>query len=291
MLSIRNVSKRFHKLQALADVSLNIPVGESVGLLGPNGAGKSTLLRIIAGLLNADSGTLQPTGGRWPIVSYKPDRLLFPNHLTVQEYMRLVGRMSNVPSRRLASETNARIAQVGLDHARHKKIGLLSKGMRQRVGLAQALLGDPELLLLDEPANGLDPGGQEEINALIVALRRSGKTILMSSHQLHDVTATCTSLVILNKGRIEYAGRMDEALSMHAMVTIDCDGPLTAVAPLLRRLHPEIEIGDTHIILHNEAMALRRQVLTLLLGAGIDIVTLAQDQNSLADLYAEAIGR
>lgn len=289
MITIEHLTKRFYSVTALDDVSLRIRQGETVGVLGPNGAGKTTLFRIIAGMLNPDNGTVRPNRDRWPVISFKPDRLLFPNHLRVDEFLTLVCQLANVPPSRHARVVAAVLERVNLGHARRKRIGELSKGMRQRLGLAQAVIGNPDLLLLDEPSNGLDPEGQIEIMQLIQGLHAEGRTVLLSSHQLHEVTATCSHLVILNQGRVQFADSMQAALAMHPTVTIAVDRPIDAVAPLVRALHPRIDIADTTLTLHDDAIALRRQVMTLLLGAGYDIVHVEQRRNSLADVYAQAV--
>ena len=180
MIEISNLTKRYYSLTALNNVSLKIPQGEVLGLLGPNGAAKTTLLKLIAGLIKQDSGKIRPTTAEWPLIGFKPERLLFPNQLKVREYLTMVAGVSGIPRTDTHRVVIECLAQVGLLDAANKRIANCSKGMRQRLGLAQVLVGDPPLLLLDEPSNGLDPQGQAEIHAVVRQLQADGKTIVMS---------------------------------------------------------------------------------------------------------------
>lgn len=289
MIEIHNVSKRFYNVVALDNVSLTIPRGEVLGVLGPNGAGKTTLFKIIAGLLKADAGRVQPTERVWPAVAYKPDRLIYPNHLRVGEYLELFGRLSNLSATERTHAAADALARVGLLAAARKRIGELSKGMRQRLGLAQALIGDPPLLLLDEPSNGLDPAGQVEIQQQMRRLQAEGKTIVLSSHQLQEVTAVCTSFIILHQGQVRYENRMQQALALRPQIVIQADADLAAVAPYLRALHPDLAIEGDTLVLGEQQQELRRRVLTLLLGAGYDIRRVEHRRITLEEVYAEAV--
>jgi ABC-type multidrug transport system ATPase subunit len=289
VIEIQNVSKQYHTLKALDKISLTIPRGEVIGLLGPNGAGKTTLIKLIAGILFPSAGGIRPTDGAWPIIGYKPERLLFPNNLKVHQYLELVAQLSNIPRSQVTEEVNKSLKRVGLREAAHKKIKTCSKGMRQRLGLAQILIGDPPLLLVDEPSNGLDPEGQEEIIRCLHELHTAGKTIVMSSHQLAEVTEVCTQLIILNRGKVLYQNSMADALAVQAHTIIQVDRHLDGVSRLLQRLHPEIEVEGDTVVLSNEAMALRRQVLSLLLHSNFDVLRVEQKRVTLAEIYTEAM--
>ncbi|MCB9418388.1 MAG: ABC transporter ATP-binding protein [Ardenticatenaceae bacterium] len=289
MIEIRNLTKRYYSLTALNKVSLKIPQGEVIGLLGPNGAGKTTLLKLIAGLIVPDSGQILPKTAEWPRIGLKPERLLFPNQLSVREYLTLVAGISDIPKSATRQVVMDSLAQVGLLDASNKRIRNCSKGMRQRLGLAQALIGDPPLLLLDEPSNGLDPSGQNEIHNIIRQLQADGKTIVMSSHQLPEVTDTCTQIVVLNQGRIHYQNSTSAALSAKAHTTIRADRDLEPLRMQLLELHPDVSVEEDMVILQNEAVRLRRQVMTMLLYANYDILEVRQARASLAEVYAEAV--
>lgn len=287
MIEVQNVSKSYQSVPALRDVSLRIAKGEVTALLGPNGAGKSTLFKIIAGLLNADGGSVKPEGDVWPTMAYKPDRLLFPNRLTVRQYLNMMTKLSHRPTS--SEQVEESLRRVNLIGAANKKISQLSKGMRQRLGLAQVMIGTPSLLLLDEPSNGLDPDGQLEMQQLIHQLRSEGRTILVSSHQLQEVQNICSQIVIINNGRIRYVNSLDEALALRPHVTINVDRDLTPIAPLLRQLNEHIFVDGMTIEIGESAIADRRRVLTMLLGAGYDILNMDYSRMTLAQLYAEAV--
>jgi ABC-2 type transport system ATP-binding protein len=289
MITLENVTKEYYSLTALENVSLSIPQGEVLGLLGPNGAGKTTLMKLVANLINPTRGRLLKQGEAWPLIGYKPERLLFPNNLKVSQYLDLVAGVSNVPPSERERVIMESLARVNMLDAANKRIGHISKGMRQRLGLAQALIGDPPLLLLDEPSNGLDPEGQIEIGRYIRELHQMGKTIVMSSHQLHEVTQICTYLVILNEGQIHYENSMASALALRPFVKIRVDRDLEDAADLLLSLHPDLAIAGDTIILKNTAMRMRRQILTLLLNMDFDVLRVEQKRITLSEIYAETV--
>lgn len=191
---IEHLNKHIGRQHVLRDISLTIRDGEVIGLLGPNGAGKSTLMKIMVGLWEADGGSkvdVPPTHG------YLPEQNpLYPD-MYVREYLRFMECLTGGAG----DEVESLIDRVGLTAEAHKRIGELSKGYRQRVGLAQALLGNPELLILDEPTTGLDPNQLADIRALIRDLGRD-RTVILSTHILQEVSAVCSRVVILDHGQI-----------------------------------------------------------------------------------------
>lgn len=289
MIEINNLTKRYNSLTALNNVTLSIPRGEVLGLLGPNGAGKTTLLKLIAGLIYPNAGQITQRSGEWPKIGLKPERLLFPNHLRIQQYLALVAGISDVPAEKTRQVVAESLAQVGLTDAANKSIANCSKGMRQRLGLAQVLVGNPALILLDEPSNGLDPEGQQDIHHIVQGLQAAGKTIVMSSHQLQEVTDVCTQIVILHQGKIHYENSMSQALAVRAYSTIVVDKILEPVREQLLQLHPDIHINGTKLVLENEALRLRRHIMTLLLRADYDILEIHQARATLAEIYAKAV--
>lgn len=289
VIEINKVSKSFYDFKVLENVTLRIEEGTVVGLLGPNGAGKTTLFKLIAGLLHPDSGTIQPIRSRWPKIGYKPDRLLFPNHLRVREYLGYVAGLCEVPRADAERVIFESLAQVGLTDAADRRIRNCSKGMRQRLGLAQALIGDPPLILLDEPSNGLDPTGQDEMTRHIQNLHAAGKTILISSHQLQEITDVCTHLAILNRGRVHYQNNMVDALTVSPHTVIVADRSLNPIAPVLEALHPEVHVENSSIVLRGEAMELRRQILELLLEQNYDVLQVERKHTTLAEVYEKAV--
>lgn len=289
MIEVNHVTKRYFNLTALNDVSLRIPQGEVLGLLGPNGAGKTTLFRLIAGMTAPTSGAVRPLADVWPKIGYKPERLLFPNHLRVDEYLRMVAQLANIPANQVKQSVENSLEQVNLQEAARKRIRDCSKGMRQRLAIAQVLIGDPPLLLLDEPSNGLDPSGQADVFACIKSLHASGKTIIMSTHHLPEVTQVCTHLVILNRGKVHYENSMERALAARSHIRIRANQPLAAFGQSLSALHREVEVIGEVVYLKGEAMTMRRQVLVMLLEAGFDVIRVEYRRISLAEIYAEAV--
>ena len=209
-LTLLQLTKRYGGVTALSDVSLTVAPGQRVALLGHNGAGKSTLMKIVLGLIGHDSGEVRVMGAppgsttARDATAYLPESVAFHPALTGREqiahYLRLRGHK--------AAGAADILARVGLADALDRRIGTYSKGMRQRVGLAQALIGDPRLLVLDEPTSGLDPVSRRDFYALLDGLAAEGASILLSSHVLTEVEARTDQILILAKGRIEAAGTL-----------------------------------------------------------------------------------
>ena len=203
---IEHINKSFGKQLVLQDVTLDIPDGQIVALLGPNGAGKSTLMKILLGLWRANSGHVTVPQR----IGYLPENNPLYEEMYVTEYLRFMAKMTQVDNAKVTVEDL--IEKVGLTSERHKHIRELSKGYRQRVGLAQALLGDPELLILDEPTTGLDPNQLVEIRTLIRSLSKD-KTIILSTHVMQEVREMCDRVIILNHGQVkadEPVGKIDD---------------------------------------------------------------------------------
>jgi len=217
MIEVRNLVKRFGEIEALRDVSFTIPKGQVVGFLGPNGAGKTTTLKIITCYLPPTSGEVVVAGrdvGEHSLevrrtFGYVPENApLYPDMLVV-DYLRFIGKLRGVPEGALRRATERVIRQTGLEDVAGQSVGTLSKGYRQRTCLAQALVHDPEILVLDEPTVGLDPNQIVEIRSLIRDLGRE-RTVLLSSHILPEVVATCDRLIVIHRGRIVADGTPSE---------------------------------------------------------------------------------
>ena len=204
-ISIKNVSKFYGEQTALHSVSLNIKKGEVVGFLGPNGAGKSTLMKIITCYLSANEGEVKVCGldvqkdslSVRSKVGYLPEHNPMYLEMYIKEYLEFIAGVYNCPKERVSEMINI----TGITSEQHKKIGELSKGYRQRVGLAAALIHNPEVLILDEPTTGLDPNQLSEIRSLIKEIGKN-KTVLLSTHIMQEVDKMCSRVVIINKGKI-----------------------------------------------------------------------------------------
>jgi ABC-2 type transport system ATP-binding protein len=226
-LATRGLGKRYGAVEALADVDLTVGEGELVGLLGPNGAGKSTLVKIAVGLVRPSAGAAEvcgsPAGSRAARSShgYLAELFRFPGWYSADEVLRLHQRLAG--SEGGEAERTELLGLVGLAEARDRKVDAMSKGMQQRLGIAQALVGRPPLLLLDEPTSALDPAGRRTVRALLDELRRRGTSVLLNSHLLSEVELVCDRVVILSRGRVVAAGSPSE-LARPRGVEIDVDG-------------------------------------------------------------------
>ena len=215
-ISISGLTKRFGTLTAVDDLTVDIPTGGVVGLLGPNGSGKSTTIRMLLGLITPTSGTATVLGH--PIsdpAAFLPrvgalieSPTMYPK-LSAERNLRSLARLAGVSDGRVAEVLHI----VDLTGREHDPFGDYSLGMKQRLGIAAALLRDPELLILDEPTNGLDPAGIVEIRDLLVSLGRQGRTVVVSSHLLAEIQAACDRLVIIQRGRLVFEGPMRELLA------------------------------------------------------------------------------
>jgi ABC-2 type transport system ATP-binding protein len=212
----------FHRQSVVAvrDLDLRVEAGEVYGLLGPNGSGKSTTLKIILGLI-------APTRGRTEIfgrdsrsvqsreaVGFLPENPYFYKYLTAEETLRFFGRLCGLGGAALKKRIDELIELVGLTHARDRRLRTYSKGMLQRIGLAQALINDPKVVVLDEPTAGVDPAGSRDIRNLIIDLKRRGITVLLSSHLLAQAQEVCDRVGILANGRLVREGRLDELIAI-----------------------------------------------------------------------------
>ena len=215
-LQLQNINKHFGKQHVLHDISLTMVDGEILGLLGPNGAGKSTLMKVIVGLAQAQGSVSVPER-----IGYLPERNPLYDEMFIKEYLLFMARIAKVPHP--AERVDVLIERVGLTPEAHKRIEQLSKGYRQRVGLAQALLNDPDLLVLDEPTTGLDPNQLVEIRTLIRQLGRD-RMVILSTHILQEVREVCDRVVILDHGVIKADKPISEIDNLETLFRSTTDG-------------------------------------------------------------------
>lgn len=223
-IKTENLGKTFKtakgkKVEALKGLNLDVREGEVFGFLGPNGAGKSTTIKILMGLIFPTTGSFEIKGIRGNNISYRrsigylPENPSFYDYLTAEELLEFVGKSFDLPAERIASETDRLLKVLDLSDARQRPIRSYSKGMVQRLGLAQALIHDPDILILDEPMSGLDPLGRILVKELIVDLKNRGKTIFMSTHILNDLEALCDRVGIIVKGSLKGIVDMEELMT------------------------------------------------------------------------------
>jgi len=218
------------KVDALKSLDIEVRRGEIFGLLGPNGSGKSTTIKLVLGLLFPTSGRAFVFGKEATEVSknerigYLPEESYLYKFLNAEETLDFYGRLFDMPAHVRRERTEELIQMVGLHRARRRQLKEYSKGMTRRIGLAQALINEPDLLVLDEPTTGLDPIGSREMKDLILRLRDQGKTILMCSHQLADVEDVCDRIAILHQGELKELGRVDSLLKVQDVTEIHARG-------------------------------------------------------------------
>lgn len=213
LFDLNNLQKSYGNFEALKGITLQITEG-SVGLLGPNGAGKSTLIKSLLGLLELNGGSARVLGYQLPeeahqirqAIGYMPENDCYLPYMSAVRYVALMGELSGMPRSEAFSRAHQTLHYVGLGEARYRKLSGFSTGMKQRVKLAQALVHGPDLVFLDEPTNGLDPQGRDEMLALIGDVKARGISVVLSSHILSDVEQVCESVIMLNHGKLIHCG-------------------------------------------------------------------------------------
>lgn len=284
------------RVRVLRDLSLEIRAGETFGYLGPNGAGKSTTIKLLVGLIRPTAGSgrvlARPLGdaSTRSRIGFLPENPSFYEYLTGQEFLTYCGRLLGVPRGALREQVPALLTEVGLDRAARQQIRKYSKGMVQRLGLAQALLGDPHLLILDEPMSGLDPIGRKEVRDLILRQRAAGRTVFFSTHILPDVEMICDRVGIVVGGRLVRSGSMrtllgDELESIEVIATSIPAETLAAVERLA--LSPPL-VQDDRVMVRLPGEAELDIVLFMLVGAKSRVLSVVPQRKSLESIFLEA---
>ena len=279
---------------ALQDLDLEVRAGEIFGYVGPNGSGKTTTLKLVVGLLKPDRGDArvlgQPLASRaWRYrAGYLPEHPYLYDYLTAAEYLEYAGRLFGMPRAQRREKTRELLALVGLERSANLPLRRFSKGMVQRVGLAQALVNDPELVFLDEPMSGLDPVGRRLVRDLVLDLRKGGKTVLFSTHILSDAETLCDRVAVLRGGRLLSVGALGELLSVdvtHLEVLAAGIAKDAAGLELARRAEP---VGD-RLRLEVAEGSLGR-VVAAIEGAGGRVLGVQPVRRTLEDYFFEELG-
>jgi len=286
------------KTVALKDLTLDIEPGEIFGLLGPNGAGKTTAIKILMGIHYPTSGTARllgkPLGDRGvkSRIGFLPENPYFYDYLKGWEFLDFYGQLYGMNKTRRRAKIEELLERVGLSHAANLPLRGYSKGMTQRIGLAQALMNDPDLVFLDEPQSGLDPMGRKEVRDIIISLRDQGKTVFFSSHILSDAEMICDRVGILFKGELRSLGRLGELLSARVteweiVVRDAADGTMEKWRDRLKRLtrveHDWWAIAEREDLTH--------QIIREVVGGGGQLVSLTPRRESLEDYFIREIQR
>jgi ABC-2 type transport system ATP-binding protein len=282
-------------VRALDGLSLQVEPGEIFGLLGPNGAGKTTAVKILLGLTRATSGKASIFGitvGRPESrrrVGYLPEGHRFPGYLTARATLKVFGRMSGMSSRAIRSRSSELLEKVRLSDWADVRVKKFSKGMVQRLGLAAALVHDPDVLLLDEPTDGVDPVGRREIRDLLREEAARGRAILLNSHLLSEIEQTCNRVAILRKGRVVREGRIEDLTRREAryrMVAEPLDEPLLDA---FRGTGAGVERVNGHLVLSVRDLAHVNALVDHLRAEGRSLKELAPDRSTLEDVFVDLV--
>nr|WP_314896013.1 ATP-binding cassette domain-containing protein [uncultured Flavobacterium sp.] len=290
ILSIKNLSKRYGSVQALKDVSFEIYKGNVYGILGPNGSGKSTTLGIVLNVVNKTSGEYNWFGGTIQThealkkVGAIIERPNFYPYMTAKENLELVCKIKGINY----TKVNEKLELVGLIDRQNSKFSTFSLGMKQRLAIASALLNDPEILILDEPTNGLDPQGIHQIRDIIKQIAAKGTTILLASHLLDEVEKVCTHALVLRKGEILYSGLVDGMSTNEGFFELQADDIENLI--LILKTHPAVknvvnEEGKVLVYLKNDLEA--KELNQFLFEKNIVLSHLVKRKNSLEEQFLE----
>lgn len=261
------VPMRRQKVVAVKDLNLQVEEGQVYGLLGPNGSGKSTTLKILLGLVTPTRGESKIFGQdstdyrSHRDVGFLPENPYFYKYLTAEETLRFYGKICGLGGRALDDRIGELLALVGMEDARHRRVGGYSKGMLQRIGLAQALIQDPRLLVLDEPTAGVDPLGSRQIRDLILELKKRGKTVLLTSHLLEQVQEVCDRVGIMARGVMMREGRLED------LVTVE---------------------GQTEYVVENASPELTEKIAALVKASGGNLLESRKAQMTLESVFLTA---
>jgi ABC-2 type transport system ATP-binding protein len=279
------------RVEAVRSVTFDVHQGETFGLLGPNGAGKTTTIKAILRLIYPDSGSITLFGQGLSLaararIGYLPENPYVYQYLRAHEFLDLCGRLMGMPAPRRKQRAAEMIDLVGLAHAVDRPIGRFSKGMMQRMGLAQALLHDPELLILDEPMSGLDPIGRKQVREIILGQRRAGKTLIFTSHVLSDVEMLCDHIAIIHRGEVVARGTLDELLKREVRrVRVQLSGVSGELRDALsgRGFALREHEGALHVTIEGDQGV--NPLLAEVLAAGATVVEVEPERETLEELF------
>lgn len=301
MLKIENLVKNYGTFRAVDNLSLELKKGDIYGFVGPNGAGKTTTMRIIATLLEATSGTVMVDGinvAEHPVrvrgkIGYMPDFFGVYDNLKVDEYMDFYGSCYGLSRAERSKRTDELLELVDLRDKKGNYVDTLSRGMKQRLCLARSLIHNPELLILDEPASGMDPRARIEMKGILKTLKEMDKTILISSHILHELAELCTSIGIIERGKLVYSGELQgimrritgkTILEITVLDNTDKAVNLLREQPLVEHISGKDNTLEVSFSGNDQDMA---NLLKLLINQGIPVLTFAREAGSLEEVFME----
>jgi len=286
--------RRRRQIVAVDNLSLSVKEGEVVGFIGPNGAGKTTTIKVFMGFLFPTSGTARVMGynagskAARRRTGYLPEVALYYPFLTADEILWVYGRLQGIRKTELKGMVPHLISTVGLEGFEKLRLRDFSKGMLQRIGLAQAIMGDPDLLILDEVTSGLDPVGRRDLHDILKDYKKRGKTVFFSSHELSEVAKLCDRIILIDKGKLIHEKPLHEILESRKTytLTIKADGAL----PTLPVGVWANELGDRLYDLETRSREIHRTLLAELQREGVRIVDMESREASLEDYFIDAVG-
>src|SRR4051812_40091207 len=292
------LTKRFFQrgeVVAVDHLNLEVEEGEIFGFLGPNGAGKTTTIKMLLGLIFPDEGTAEVLG--YPAgalemrrqVSYLPENPYFYDHLTGGELLDFYGRLFRLGNSDRAKRVDALMDLVGLKNDKSKQLKQYSKGMMQRIGIAQALINDPKVLIFDEPTSGLDPVAHIEIRNLIESLREQGKTVFLSSHQLSDVELVCDRICILNYGKLVKSGRVEDLVAEGRTEIVAADVP-SELQGRINEVTGAVAAENGHVRITCSDDTLVNEVVDMIRSGRGRIVSVVPLKRTLEEIFVETVG-
>ncbi len=292
VIDISNVRKTYSGgVEALRGVSLKVPRGEIFGLLGPNGAGKSTLIKILMTIIRASScqGVMlgQPVGHKATLakVGYLPEHVRFPEYLTGRQVIHYSAGLAGVPTRYAKKKTEELLEFVGMKTWAKKPMKTFSKGMKQRIGLAQALVNDPDIVFLDEPTDGVDPKGRKEMRGALRELASEGRTVFVNSHLLGELEMICDSAAVMTQGEIVLQGSLSELIQSDGY-TLSVEGDLSVdLQTKLEQMQVKHENGELTV----ENKHLAQQLIDTLRASEVNILSMYKNKQSLEDMFLDAV--
>lgn len=297
LVSIENLVKRFGKETAVKNLSFEIKKGSCTALLGPNGAGKTTTLQMLAGLLHPTSGKIafdgMENGDNRKYIGYLPQHPVFYNWMTANEFLVYVGQLAHLSKQESQRRADELLELVGIADAKKKKIGGFSGGMKQRLGIAQAMIHEPKLVMLDEPVSALDPVGRREVIEMMRQLKEK-TTILFSTHVLHDAEEVCDDIIIIRKGELAISDSLVDLRRkyQHDVIMIEAENDITDWASGLTTLSAvqEVTIDKTMAtIIVTELEAARNAILQEIWTKKIPVTTFKIGQSSLEDVFMKVV--
>ena len=296
-IEINHLVKKYKSVVAVNDISLDVYEGEIFGFLGPNGAGKTTTIKTLLGLIFPTAGEVRVLGKPASDIdvkqqiSYLPESPYFYEHMSAREVVGFYGSLFGLSGATKDKRVDYLLDLVGLQAAGKKPLRAFSKGMLQRVGIAQALINDPKVLFFDEPTSGLDPVAHRDIRDLILHLKSEGRTLFLSSHQMSDVEMVCDRVSILNRGKIRRLGHVEDLIAgAHIEIIADNVRADESRMDHLRAITTSVEqVGNKLIIQADASIASKNQVLDWVRAVGGDVLEMTQTRRTLEDIFYETV--